>query len=101
MLAEDAIPLAHCFEEEGKLAQEAFGIEAVFALEKTAENTVGKKADRVREKTKEQAHEEVRDFGAGCTQIAVFDFEPFGERLKSAAASCVTRASVRSGRRTL
>ena len=41
VLAENALALAHGLEEKGRLAQEAFGVEAVFAEDRAAEDVAG------------------------------------------------------------
>ncbi len=79
MLAEDAVGLAHGFEQEGEFAEEAAGLEAVLALQELAEDFLGEQADGVGEEAKEDAHEEVRDFSPGSVEAALFDFEAFGE----------------------
>jgi hypothetical protein len=77
--AKNSVLLTHGFKEELELAEELAGAKAVVALDHVAEDAVGEQADGVREEAEEQAHEEVGDFFAGCAEVAVFEFEAFGE----------------------
>lgn len=83
VLAEDAVGLAHGFEESFELAEELAGEEAVVAADEVAEEMPGEKAYGVCEEAEEETHEEVRDLLPGvdgCVGVAaLFDFEALGE----------------------
>ncbi len=79
VFAEDAVGFAHGLEEQGEFAEELRREEAVGALKKLAEDALGEQADGVGEEAEEDAHEEVRDLGAGGAEIAVLHLEAFGE----------------------